>query len=175
MNTFKIGDTQGIENVIEDPMEGLLRSQEAPAFSEEDPIFKLPSEAISLNSTNIPGDNISSLLNADASLGGIVGSEPFITGLNAFADQNFFSDLNVSVNTFYATQDVQWYYTDPQMQIQGPFSQENMRRWNEEGYFSSDLPIKISNWSKFYLFYEVFPDSKFAFVTTSLCRLTMKF
>lgn len=58
---------------------------------------------------------------------------------------------------------VEWYYTDPQKQIQGPFSQENMRLWNEAGYFGNDLPIKLHGWSKFHLFQEVFPEPKLAF------------
>jgi hypothetical protein len=58
---------------------------------------------------------------------------------------------------------VEWYYTDPQQQVQGPFSQENMRLWNEAGYFGNDLPIKLNGWSKFHLFQDVFPEPKLAF------------
>lgn len=58
---------------------------------------------------------------------------------------------------------VEWFYTDPQQQVQGPFSQENMRLWNEAGYFGNDLPIKLNGWSKFHLFQDVFPEPKLAF------------
>lgn len=58
---------------------------------------------------------------------------------------------------------VDWFYLDPQNQIQGPFSQENMRLWNEGGYFRRDLPIKLSHWTSFYQFAVVFQDLKSAF------------
>jgi hypothetical protein len=59
----------------------------------------------------------------------------------------------------------EWFYTDPQKQVQGPFSQENMRLWNEAGYFGKDLPIKLRQWVEFHVFREVFPDSRLAFYT----------
>lgn len=58
----------------------------------------------------------------------------------------------------------EWLYTDPQGQVQGPFEQENMRQWNEAGYFSHDLPIKLRHWNSFHTFQTVFPDSKRAFL-----------
>lgn len=57
----------------------------------------------------------------------------------------------------------EWFYTDPQQQVQGPFSQENMKLWHEAGYFSKDLPVKLRQWSGFHAFYLVFPDLVHAF------------
>ncbi len=59
----------------------------------------------------------------------------------------------------------EWFYTDPQQQVQGPFSQENMKLWHEAGYFSKDLPIKLKQWSGFHAFYLVFPDLSRAFTS----------
>lgn len=59
--------------------------------------------------------------------------------------------------------DPEWLYRDPQQQIQGPFSQQNMYLWNREGYFSSDLPIKLTHWSDFYSFAVIFPVNEMAF------------
>lgn len=56
-----------------------------------------------------------------------------------------------------------WFYTDPQHQIQGPFSQSNMKMWNDAGYFDKDLPIKLKSWKNFHKFHEIFPDGRFAF------------
>lgn len=57
----------------------------------------------------------------------------------------------------------EWLYRDPQQQIQGPFSQQNMYLWNREGYFSSNLPIKLDHWSDFYSFADIFPQNETAF------------
>ncbi len=62
----------------------------------------------------------------------------------------------------------EWFYTDPQQNVQGPFTQENMRIWNEAGYFSKELPIKLRTWTEFHLFRDVFPDPRSAFYTTPL-------
>lgn len=61
--------------------------------------------------------------------------------------------------------DPEWFYTDPQKQVQGPFTQDNMRLWNEAGYFGKDLPIKLRHWNDFHLFKDVFPDPRIAFYT----------
>jgi hypothetical protein len=58
----------------------------------------------------------------------------------------------------------EWQYTDPQGQIQGPFSQDNMRQWHEAGYFNADLPIRLRHWQRFHPFQTVFPDFKGAFL-----------
>eukprot|EP01038_Epipyxis_sp_PR26KG_P004893 gene4893-6852_t len=58
---------------------------------------------------------------------------------------------------------IEWFYTDPQNQVQGPFTQDNMRIWHDAGYFTHDLPIKMRHWSTFHPFYNVFSDSKSAF------------
>ena len=58
----------------------------------------------------------------------------------------------------------EWFYTDPQGHVQGPFSQENMHLWHEAGYFSKDLPIRQRHWLSFHPFFLVFPDMKYAFV-----------
>lgn len=52
----------------------------------------------------------------------------------------------------------EWFYTDPQGQVQGPFSQENMQLWHEAGYFSRELPIKLRTWLAFHPFCLVFPS-----------------
>lgn len=57
---------------------------------------------------------------------------------------------------------VEWFYTDPQGQVQGPFSQENMQLWHEAGYFSKDLPIKLRAWAAFHPFCVVFPPANLA-------------
>eukprot|EP01034_Spumella_vulgaris_P021599 gene21599-27637_t len=62
----------------------------------------------------------------------------------------------------------EWFYTDPQQQVQGPFSQENMKLWHEAGYFSKDLPIKLRQWGGFHAFYLVFPDMAHAFKSVPL-------
>lgn len=50
----------------------------------------------------------------------------------------------------------QWYFRDPQNQVQGPFDDASMRAWLEAGYLAADLPIcngnpkgqfrKLSDW-----------------------------
>lgn len=59
---------------------------------------------------------------------------------------------------------VEWLYMDPQGEVQGPFSQENMRLWYEGGYFPPDLPIKLRNWTVLHAFNEVFEDMRKAFL-----------
>lgn len=66
-------------------------------------------------------------------------------------------------NTSLLVTEVQWYYTDPRQQVQGPFGQDMMRVWNEEGYFSGDLPIRMNGWTRFYPFRQIFPDQRQAF------------
>jgi hypothetical protein len=50
----------------------------------------------------------------------------------------------------------QWFFRDPQGQVQGPFDDASMRAWLEAGYLAADLPIcngsprnqfrKLSDW-----------------------------
>eukprot|EP01035_Chromulina_nebulosa_P019019 gene19019-24839_t len=51
-----------------------------------------------------------------------------------------------------------WLYTDPQGNVQGPFSIENMRSWLEAGYFTPDLPVKMRHWSSFYPLAMIYPN-----------------
>ena len=39
---------------------------------------------------------------------------------------------------------IEWFYKDPNGQIQGPFSSREMGEWNELGYFKEDLLIRRS-------------------------------
>ena len=54
---------------------------------------------------------------------------------------------------FVNSQDVleqeQWYYTDPQGDIQGPFSSSDMAAWCKAGYFKSDLLLRRNCDDKF--------------------------
>jgi len=59
-----------------------------------------------------------------------------------------------------------WYYSDPQQNIQGPFSGEEMRQWLEAGYFKSDLPICQDQTGPFRPLLSWFPDPSVAFVQT---------
>lgn len=59
----------------------------------------------------------------------------------------------------------EWFYRDPNQQIQGPFSQQNMFQWNKEGYFMPDLPIQLRGWTKFYAFVDIFPINEYAFTS----------
>lgn len=93
--------------------------------------------------------------------------------------QNFQSASNPIMKPFIQTDE--WYYTDPQNNIQGPFSTENMRAWNEAGYFTLDLPLKLSFWNSFHELATIFPNYMEAFksqpaeprqaVTSSLINL----
>lgn len=178
MNDMKILGEGGIEDggMQEDAMEGLMRDQESNKLSiADDPVFTLPSESKPLQNSNSIGDKLSTLLSSVdniSKLGGI--SDPFAPSLQNFPNDDFFPSLGVPINNFYGAnsvsyqEELQWLYTDPQQQVQGPFSQDNMQRWNEEGYFSFDLPIKLSSWSRFYPFNEIFPDTKFAFITVPI-------
>jgi len=38
--------------------------------------------------------------------------------------------------------DKEWYYTDPNGQVHGPYTKAMMSSWNKGGYFKSDLPIR---------------------------------
>ena len=58
-----------------------------------------------------------------------------------------------------------WQYQDEQQTVQGPFSTANMRNWCEAGYFTPDLPIKMTNWEKFHPLSYVFPNMATAFIT----------
>lgn len=35
-----------------------------------------------------------------------------------------------------------WLYKDPQGEIQGPFSSNDMKKWYEAGYFTMDLMVR---------------------------------
>ena len=63
-----------------------------------------------------------------------------------------------------------WFYADPQGNIQGPFSWDEMRQWLEAGYFKSDLPISQSRSGPFRALNLYFTDSKKAFqpITSSI-------
>eukprot|EP00934_Nitzschia_sp_Nitz4_P002864 Nitzschia sp. Nitz4//scaffold22_size323478//313194//316554//NITZ4_000596-RA/size323478-processed-gene-0.430-mRNA-1//1//CDS//3329543204//2854//frame0 len=56
-----------------------------------------------------------------------------------------------------------WFYSDPQKNIQGPFSGEEMRQWLEAGYFKGDLPISQQSSGPFYQLALLFPDLNVAF------------
>jgi PERQ amino acid-rich with GYF domain-containing protein len=57
----------------------------------------------------------------------------------------------------------QWFYRDPQGNVQGPYETSSMRQWHEARYFTSDLPIKLRQWMGFHPLGAVFPDSETAF------------
>lgn len=59
-----------------------------------------------------------------------------------------------------------WYYADPQRNIQGPFSGEEMRQWLEAGYFKGDLPISQNQNGPFKTLSSLFPDITTAFRPT---------
>jgi hypothetical protein len=56
-----------------------------------------------------------------------------------------------------------WFYADPQGNIQGPFSWDEMRQWLEAGYFKGDLPISQSRAGPFLPLNLYFTDAKKAF------------
>jgi hypothetical protein len=56
-----------------------------------------------------------------------------------------------------------WFYADPQRNIQGPFSGEEMRQWLEAGYFKGDLPISQNKNGPFQTLSALFPDITSAF------------
>ncbi|KAL3762335.1 hypothetical protein ACHAWU_003840 [Discostella pseudostelligera] len=60
-----------------------------------------------------------------------------------------------------------WFYADPQGNIQGPFSWDEMRQWLEAGYFKGDLPISQSRTGPFLALNLYFTDSKKAFQAIS--------
>jgi hypothetical protein len=124
------------------------------------------------------------------SIGSLISDAPissnFLKPSNAFGESLLLNSLHSNsssllapsfpVNSFFQSEPVlfshpppappvepEWFYTDPQQQVQGPFSQENMRLWNEAGYFGRDLPIKLRHWSSFHHFNIVFPDARLAF------------
>ncbi len=85
--------------------------------------------------------------------------------------QSLFPQLNFGISSSFdifagkqAVEPVEWFYTDPQNQVQGPFTQETMKVWNDDGYFSSELPIKLGRWQQFHPFKMVFPNTLLAFV-----------
>jgi hypothetical protein len=146
----------------------------------------LPSSVFELSSSS----HLAPLDKNLGSLGSLISDAPissnFLKPSNAFGESLLLNSLHSSsssllapsfpVNSFFQSEpvlfshpppappvDPEWFYTDPQQQIQGPFSQENMRLWNEAGYFGRDLPIKLRNWSSFHHFNIVFPDARLAF------------
>jgi hypothetical protein len=99
---------------------------------------------------------------------GLVNSKPVVVEVpqshaQQSSNEQLSSRLHVAQPTHQA--EPEWFYTDPQQQVQGPFSQENMKLWHEAGYFSKDLPIKLRQWSGFHAFYLVFPDLSRAFTS----------
>lgn len=87
-------------------------------------------------------------------------------------EQSLFPQLNFGISSSFdifttnapSIEPVEWYYRDPQNQVQGPFSQETMKVWNDDGYFTLDLPIKMGRWQQFHLFKYVFPNPSSAFI-----------
>jgi hypothetical protein len=85
--------------------------------------------------------------------------------------QSLFPPLNFGISNsfdFFAKpapmEPVEWFYRDPQNQVQGPFSHDTMKVWNDDGYFTLDLPIKLARWQQFYLFKVVYPNPALAFL-----------
>lgn len=52
-----------------------------------------------------------------------------------------------------------WWYRDPQGIVQGPFSTIEMRHWSSCGYFSPDLPIRLTENGQFYQLKVVYPGN----------------
>ena len=59
----------------------------------------------------------------------------------------------------------EWFYTDAQQNVQGPFPTRMMREWYQSGYLTSQLPIKMKNWASFHPLWNVFPRMADAFTT----------
>ncbi|CAM9834107.1 unnamed protein product, partial [Chrysoparadoxa australica] len=57
----------------------------------------------------------------------------------------------------------QWYYQDPQGNIQGPFEGSDMRQWYDGGYFLPDLPVRYGMTGSFKLLCHLFPAGTEAF------------
>jgi len=137
----------------------------------EEPLTNLAVPTFSINSSTIDASHEKVIL-ADSTpfLKGIINDSGFLSSVPATASslltQSFpVNSLFQSQPALYPPIDPEWFYTDPQQQIQGPFSQENMRLWNEAGYFAKDLPIKLRHWTSFHLFKDVFPEGRLAFYT----------
>lgn len=62
---------------------------------------------------------------------------------------------------------VPWFYADPQGNIQGPFSWDEMRQWLEAGYFKGNLPISQSRGGPFHPLNLYFTDANKAFQPTA--------
>lgn len=62
--------------------------------------------------------------------------------------------------------DASWYYADPQGNIQGPFSGNEMRQWLDAGYFKGDLPISQNAGGPFRTLGSCFSDASTAFQPT---------
>jgi len=61
-------------------------------------------------------------------------------------------------------QEDDWYYRDPQGNIQGPFKSEEMREWLEHGYFNLDLLIRRGTSESFMPLGQRFPNRNNAFI-----------
>jgi len=59
----------------------------------------------------------------------------------------------------------EWYYQDPQGQVQGPFSSEDMRNWLDNNYFKPDLRVRQGNMDQtpFVPLIQLYPDLRQAF------------
>jgi len=57
----------------------------------------------------------------------------------------------------------EWFYSDPQGNVQGPFDTESMRQWHEAGYFTPELPVKLRHWVGFHVLRSLFRDADEAF------------
>jgi hypothetical protein len=57
----------------------------------------------------------------------------------------------------------EWHYKDAQHNVQGPYPTSSMRQWHEAGYFTDDLPLKMTNWKAFHTLKQIFPNTAVAF------------
>jgi len=60
----------------------------------------------------------------------------------------------------------EWFYLDITNKVQGPFEAVDMQVWFAAGYFKESLPIKMRDWTQFYLLGVVFPSVDSTFIGT---------
>lgn len=69
----------------------------------------------------------------------------------------------------------EWYYRDPQGNVQGPFKSEEMREWLEHGYFNPDLLVRRGhNNEAFVPLGQQFPDPLKAFTAEGDAEIQMR-
>jgi len=56
-----------------------------------------------------------------------------------------------------------WYYRDPDGNVQGPFSSDQMQSWSRAKFFFGSLPIRFGPHNSFHLLKDVFPELSVAF------------